>query len=138
MFAFSLLPRFSETDGLGHISNTCLPAWFEEARKELFKLFNPTLSLKTWNLILKKYEIDILQQISYENEILIQTSVANIGNKSLTVLQEAFQSQKPVANAKTVLVYFNYQKNLTEEIPAEIKSQLLNHLMPKKSNSLNI
>lgn len=31
MFEFELLPRLSETDGVGHINNTCLPAWFEEA-----------------------------------------------------------------------------------------------------------
>ncbi len=129
MFRFTLRPRLSETDGLRHINNTALPAWFEEARRDLFELFNPGLSLTAWNLILKKYEIELVAQINHTDELEIVTRVAKIGTKSLTVIQEAFQNDKPVATCRSVIVYFDYASNQTEPIPATIVERLQEHLV---------
>lgn len=42
MFTRTIEPAFYDTDALGHINNTRLPAWFELARNDLFRLFTPT------------------------------------------------------------------------------------------------
>ena len=128
MFEFTLLPRLSETDGLGHINNTVLPAWFEEARRDLFKIFIPDLSMQTWNLILRKYEIEIQNQISHKDFVTITTSVSQIGTKSFTVFQETFQNGDPVASASSVIIYFDYSKGKTAEIPQALKKKLNSHL----------
>lgn len=129
MFTFKVLPRLSETDGLGHINNTVLPVWFEEARRDLFKLFNPDLSLNEWNLILKKYEVEILNQIKHDEFVKITTFVEHIGNSSFVVLQKAEQNGKQVAEAKTVLIYFDYKTQSTAIIPNEIKEKLQSHIL---------
>ncbi len=36
----TILPRFSEVDVLGHVTNTALPVWFEEGRQEIFRHFS--------------------------------------------------------------------------------------------------
>ena len=46
MFKSVVTPRFAETDALGHLGNTALPVWFEEARGPVFELFNPELDIK--------------------------------------------------------------------------------------------
>ena len=51
MFTYTIQPRFSETDGMGHINNTVPPVWFEEARIGVFTIFNPSLTPFQWNLI---------------------------------------------------------------------------------------
>ena len=51
MLSEKLMPRFSETDVLGHINNTALPVWFEAARVPIFKIFTPDLDPKQWKLI---------------------------------------------------------------------------------------
>jgi acyl-CoA thioester hydrolase len=131
MFEFKLLPRLSETDAIGHINNTVLPAWFEEARRDLFKIFIPDLSMQTWNLILRKYEIEIENQISHKDVVTVHTHVSKIGTKSFTVFQEAFQNGVRAATAASVIVYFDYSKNATAEIPEDIKDQLNAHLYQK-------
>jgi len=131
MFEFQILPRLSETDAIGHINNTVLPAWFEEARRDLFKIFIPDLSMQTWNLILRKYEIEIENQISHKDAVTVQTHVSKIGTKSFTVFQAAFQNDMRVATAASVLVYFDYSENTTAEIPEDIKDQLNAHLLQK-------
>jgi acyl-CoA thioester hydrolase len=127
MFTFQILPRLSETDALGHINNTVLPAWFEEARRNLFKIFNPDLTMQAWNLILRKYDIEIINQISHNAMVTINTYVKQIGTKSLTVFQEAFQNSNQVAAATSVLVYFDYSTGMTVEMPGNIREQLKAH-----------
>ena len=43
MFKTMITPRMGDTDAMRHITNTALPVWFEIARTELFKIFNPKL-----------------------------------------------------------------------------------------------
>ena len=130
MFHYTLQPRFSETDCLGHINNAVLPVWLEEARTDLFKLFNPSLAMKTWNLILRKYEVDLIAQIWREHPIEILTSIEKIGNSSLTVLQRVRQNGQEVAVGRTVLVHFDYQSARSVPIPEEIRLLLQPHVEP--------
>ena len=58
MFTRTIEPAFYDTDALGHINNTRLPAWFELARNDLFKLFTPDLNPKQWRLIMARMEVD--------------------------------------------------------------------------------
>lgn len=128
MFTFEILPRLSETDGLGHINNTVLPAWFEEARRGLFQIFNPSLSLAGWNLILKKYEVEIVSQIVHDETVEIQTEVSDIGTKSFTVSQKAFQGGRLAAVYSCLLIYFDYASGKTAAIPQEIVEKLAGHI----------
>lgn len=127
MFQTVIEPRLSETDGLGHINNGVLPVWFEEARKGLFRIFNPTLSLKAWNLILKKFEIEIVQQIFHEEPVTIHTGIAHIGRTSFIVHQVAEQKGRKVAMGSTVLIHFDYGTNLPAPIPAVLIAELETH-----------
>ncbi len=129
MFKYKIEPRLSETDGLGHINNTVLPVWFEEARKDLFRIFNPSLEVKTWNLILKRFEVEIVNQINHTSPVTIITYIEKIGEKSLIVQQEASQDNIKVASGKTVLIHFDYSTNTASEIPKEIRDRLNKHLV---------
>ena len=63
MFEMTTNVRFSETDGAGHVGNTVMVVWFEEARTPLFEMFTPTLALDSWPLILASYQVDFHAQI---------------------------------------------------------------------------
>jgi len=128
MFTFQIQPRLSETDGLKHISNTVLPVWFEEARRDLFMLFNPTMDLENWDLIIKKFEIEIFNRIKHTEKVTIETVIEYIGSSSLIVGQRAFQSGIEVAVAKTVIIHFDYGTGTPAPIPEEIKGRLKPHL----------
>jgi acyl-CoA thioester hydrolase len=126
---FEIQPRFSETDGLGHINNTVLPIWFEEARVDLFRIFNPSLSLQTWNLILKKYEVEFVAQIWRDAPVRIETGIAHLGSSSLTVAQRVVQEEKVVAVGHTVLIHFDYKAGKPAPIPEDIKAKLEPHVI---------
>ncbi len=129
MFKLELEPRFNDTDALGHINNATYLSWFEQARKPLFKIFNPKLDLKKWNLIIARIEIDYLGQGDYCENVILETQVEKIGNSSVVLIQTAFQSSKKIAQAKTVMVYFDYEKNKATPLTEELKNKLTEHLV---------
>ena len=127
MFERTIQPRFSETDALGHISNTTIPVWFEDARQPVFQIFTPDLEIQTWPLILARFEIDFMAQIYYGEDVIIKTGISRLGKSSLDVYQEVWQKQKLAAKGTTTLVHFNYQTQKASPITEEQRSSLLDH-----------
>jgi len=124
MLTTLIQPRFNDTDALGHISNTSFPVWFEESRTSLFKIFHPSLELKTWPLILARTEIDFLAQTYWGAEVIVKTYIGKLGNSSCHVNHEAWQDEKMVAKGSAILIYFDYTTNKSMPIPSDIREQL--------------
>ena len=129
MFTMTVTPRFYETDAMGHINNTVIPGWFETAREPVFRIFNPTLSMKEWNLILARVEVDFVAQSHHGHDVTLITGIEKIGNTSFVVMQEAWQNNLCVARGKAVQVFFNYLTQKSEPLPASMRTKLEVHLM---------
>ena len=127
MFHLELEPRFSDTDALGHISNTTLPVWFEQARTPVFRIFHPTLEAETWPLIIILLEIYLMAQSYWHIPVKIKTGIGKIGNSSFHVIQEAWQGDKQIARGVAVLIHFDYEIEKALPIPDDIKARLAEH-----------
>lgn len=128
MFSLTVEPRFSETDALGHINNTVLPVWFEQARTPIFRFFTPSLAVDEWELILAKIEVSFFKQIYYGAEVEVRTYIQSIGNSSFVVLHEAWQASAKVAEGTAVMVHFDHDTQKTKVLPDEIRTRLGEHL----------
>ncbi len=117
-------PRFSETDALGHISNTTMPVWFETAREAVFSRVHPTMTFDNWPLIIAGYDIALKQQAYLGHNVTIRTGVESIGNSSIRVYQEAWQNDHLVATGRTTMVYFDYQSQRPQPVPADVRERL--------------
>ena len=129
MYSYSVMPGFSDTDGLGHISNTRLPVWFENARDPIFKLFTPTLDLKRWPLILARVTVDFKEQMYLDHQVEIRSYISKIGNASFTTTQEAWQDGICTAKGEATMVHFDYRLKKSVVIPDEIRSLLEQNLL---------
>lgn len=129
MFTMKQQPRFSETDALGHINNTVIPVWFESARDPVFRIFNASLDLNSWNLIIAKIEVNYSAQIQYQAQVEIRTSIKKVGNSSFTVFQQVFQADQCVAFGECIMVKFDYVTNKSAAITDEEKVELNKHLL---------
>lgn len=130
MFEQIISPRFSETDALGHISNTTLPVWFEAARQPVFELFQPGLKVEDWPLILARMEVDFTAQLFYGQDVSLRTGIKKLGNSSLVVYQEAWQAGKLAARGHTTLVHFDYRAQKAAPITGALRDRLTEHLLP--------
>ena len=129
MFSMSIEPRFVETDALGHINNTVLPAWFEQARTPIFKIFTPSLAIDKWELILAKIEVSFLGQIYYGKVVEIKTFIQSIGNSSFVVYHQAWQEEIKVAEGTAILVNFDHTTQKSKPLSDAIKGELNLHLV---------
>ena len=129
MLQETITPRFSETDALGHINNTVIPVWFEQARRPIFQLFTPDLDPKQWRLIIARIEIDYIGELRYGHDITIRTSVAKIGNASFHIAQEVLQTGEIRAKGLAILVHYDYQNHQSKPIPIHIRHKLEQHLL---------
>ena len=129
MFYYSIMPGFSDTDALGHINNTRLPVWFENARDPIFKFFTPELDLNNWPLILARISVDFTEQIYMDMAVEIRTQISKIGNTSFSVHQQAWQNNKCAATGEAIMVHYDYQMKKAVKIPQEIREKLKQHLV---------
>lgn len=125
MIEIKLLPRFKDTDALGHINNASFATWFEEGRRKVFEIFIPDLDPKKWNLIIARLEIDYLGQGYYQKEVTIRTAVEKIGNSSFVLNQEILQDQKVICRGKAFLVHFDYASQKSIPLSDSLKEKLM-------------
>ncbi|XOZ33768.1 acyl-CoA thioesterase [Halomonadaceae bacterium KBTZ08] len=124
MFHHQIEPRFSDTDGLGHISNTAFPTWFEHARMPIFRIFHPSLELASWPLIVARVAIDYKAQCYWGEPVAIQTGIGHVGTSSVQIIQTAHQDGVEVARSEAVLIHFDYASGQSAPIPDPIRAQL--------------
>lgn len=124
MERMTVTPKFGDIDGLGHVNNTIMPGWFEQARNPIYRIFNPDFDFGTWNLILAHFEVDFIAQLYYNKDVEIRTKVLKIGNSSFEVYQEAWQEDVMGAKGKTILVYFDFETQKSTPITGKIREQL--------------
>ncbi|MDL2228658.1 acyl-CoA thioesterase [Treponema sp. OttesenSCG-928-L16] len=135
MFTAVVTPRFGDVDGLGHINNTVLAAWFELGRNPLFRIFEPDLNLshETWPLIMARTEYDFVDELFFQYNVEIRTYVHHIGTKSFTTYHEAWQEGRLCVKGKAVVVHYDFLKKETTPIPEDKKELLAEHLMESRS-----
>lgn len=128
MFVRTVEPAFYDTDALGHINNTRLPAWFELARNDLFKLFTPDLDPKKWRLMLARIDVEYRAELFYGHEIEVRTYISRLGNSSFTVTQEAHQNGTLAGLGNAVMIYYDHQEKRSTPIEGELRKALQEHL----------
>jgi acyl-CoA thioester hydrolase len=124
MLSEVLMPRFSETDVLGHINNTVLPVWFEAARVPIFKIFTPDLNPHAWKLIVAKVEVTFKGELFYGQQVEIKTNIEKIGNSSFVILQQAWQHGECCAEGKTVMVRYDFARKSAQALSADERHAL--------------
>jgi acyl-CoA thioester hydrolase len=125
MHSYPFQVRFSECDGLGHVNNTVYFVYMEEARTDLFRIFNPSLDLNRWNLIIASATCDFRKQATYADKLVVHTYLSKVGSSSMVVEHKIMdEHMEMVAEGKAVMVFFDYEQQKTAPIPESIRSEL--------------
>lgn len=128
MFIEKVMPRFSETDALGHINNTALPIWFEAARTPFFKFFTPDLNPHDWKLIVAKIEVEFKGELFYGHEVEIHSSIARIGNSSFVIKQAVYQRKTLCAVGLATMVRFDFNDKKARSLDERERALLTAHV----------
>lgn len=126
--------RFCETDAIGHVNNTSHFLYLEEARTKFFKEVYPNRPV-TKTFMIAKISCTYLNEAFSGQTLTINTVVSKIGTTSFTIEQtiENKENNVMVAEAETVIVWFDYENKKSLKIP-EILYDNLKKYSPTKVN----
>lgn len=123
--------RFSETDALGHISNISYFIYLEQARIDFFEELGLGTDIAEWKIILISAKCDFVRQGYFNQRLKVLTEVSRIGNSSFMMVHQIVDEKtgELIAKGEAGAVYFNFEIQKSERMPAEFKLKLEKHLV---------
>ena len=112
--------RFRDLDSLGHMNNAVYATFVEQAR---IAYLSPR-GAEVVNMILARLEIDFRSPVEFGETVEIAVKPTRVGTKSFDLGYELKSGDRLVAEAKTVLVAYDYERARSIELPPEWKERL--------------
>jgi acyl-CoA thioester hydrolase len=118
--------RFRDTDGMGHVNNAVFSTYLEQARLAWFgqarfgEAGEPPLS----DVILARTEIDFRSPLRTGEVVEVGVRTSRLGTKSFELEYELHATGRLVAEAKSVLVGYDYGSGESVAIPDRWKRRL--------------
>jgi acyl-CoA thioester hydrolase len=112
--------RFRDVDSMGHVNNAVFLTYLEEARIA----FLLPLGAEVSSMILARVEIDFRAPLRMGDEVEIGVRPANVGTKSFELEYEVRTRDLVAAEAKTVIVSFDYESGRSIEVPESWREAL--------------
>ena len=105
--------RFRDVDALGHVNNAVFLTYLEEARIG----FLQPIGAEASGMILARVEIDFRAPLRIGDELEIGVRPVGVGTKSFELAYQVRARETVAAEAKTVLVSFDYETGRPVEVP---------------------
>jgi acyl-CoA thioester hydrolase len=118
--------RFRDLDSMGHVNNAVYLTWIETARIEFMRDLGAFERPATdeMSMILARVELDFRSAVAFGEGVEIGVRVGRLGTKSFELEHALVSGGRTVAEARTVLVAYDYDSNSSKEIPAEWRRRL--------------
>lgn len=123
--------RYNDLDPLGHVNNTAMAIFFEQARCELIA---PRLKAhgRQLDMVLASTAIEYLHEITYPGEVEVGTLASRIGTKSFTLQHGVFQNGICAGTGQVVMVVFDLERRASVAPPADVRG-LIESLLAQPS-----
>ena len=105
--------RFADLDSFGHMNNSIYFTFFEQARVAFLRPHDADYT----EMILARCEIDFRAQVSLGETVEIALTPTRVGTKSFELSYEMKVGERLVAEAKTVLVAYDYERSESRPLP---------------------
>jgi acyl-CoA thioester hydrolase len=112
--------RFRDLDSLAHMNNAVYSTFIEQARIAFLSPHGADVE----NMILARLEIDFRSAAELGETIEISVTPTRVGTKSFDLEYVLRAGERVVAQAKTVLVAYDYEHGRSVEIPSTWKERL--------------
>jgi acyl-CoA thioester hydrolase len=124
MFVHREQVRFRDLDPMGHVNNAVFLTYIESARVAFLRQLGAAPTLEDMSIIVARIEIDFRAPVRLGDEVEISARVSRFGDKSFDLDHELRVEGRIVAEAKTVLVTYDYSKREAVPIPRDWREKL--------------
>jgi len=112
--------RFSDQDPNLHVNNTAFAVYAEAGRVDYLNAMRRHLGIEPRSA-LASVQISYVNQLHYPGNVRVGTRLLRLGNKSYALGQGLFAGDTIVATSEAVLVFFDYAKNASRQVPTELR-----------------
>lgn len=123
-FVHSETVRFSDLDGFGHVNNAVFSMYLEAARLAWFGRYAADEPMPLRDVILARTEIDFRSQVVFGETVAIGVRPSRVGTKSFEFEFELRAGDRLAAEAKSVLVGYDYDSERSVEVPERWRLRL--------------
>jgi acyl-CoA thioester hydrolase len=113
--------RFRDLDGMGHVNNAVFLTYLEQAR---LAWFGEAEELPLRDVILARTEIDFRSPLHVGEAVEVGVRPSRIGTKSFELEYELRADGRLVAEAKSVLVGYDYERGASIAVPERWRRRL--------------
>jgi acyl-CoA thioester hydrolase len=124
MFVHRERVRFRDLDALGHVNNAVFLTYIESARLAFLVDLGAAATFEEMHIIVARIEIDYRVPVGLGEEVAIGVLASRLGDKSFDLDYELRVGDTVVAEAKSVLVGYDYDKGETVTIPDDWRERL--------------
>jgi acyl-CoA thioester hydrolase len=121
-----LVPRFRDTDAMGHINNAVYVTYLEVARQNYWRALDAQSDYRRVPFILAGVKIDFRSEALVKETLALAIHCAWIGNKSFGFEYEirARVTSRLVVEASSVQVCYDYTSKTSMAVPPELRQRL--------------
>ena len=119
--------RYADLDPIGHVNNTAMPMFFEEARCSLIYPVLQANGRGDLDLVLVRTIIDYVKELSYPGAVEVGSRVHRVGTKSLHMVHGVFDAATGACagTGECILVIFSRQTRTSVAPPEELRQRLI-------------
>ena len=121
-----LVPRFRDTDAMGHLNNAVYVTYFEVARTAYWRALTGDKDYQKVPFILAHTTIDFRSPAFVHETLLVGIRVSRLGTKSFECAYrvEDEATGRLVCEGRSVQVIFDYAKDRSYPIPEELRAKV--------------
>jgi acyl-CoA thioester hydrolase len=108
--------RFRDCDAMGHVNNAVYSTYLEESRIGVLGGLG--------DFILARVEIDFRSELRAGEEVEVRTRCPRVGRKSFELEHVISADGRVVAEARSVLVSYDYGRGESVPVPDELRARL--------------
>lgn len=123
-FVHEEVVRFSDLDGFGHVNNAVFSTYLEQARLAWFGRCDGEEPMPLRDVILARTEIDFRSPLVFGETLEIGVRPSRLGTKSFELEYELRAGGRLVAEAKSVLVGYDYESGRSVEVSERWRRRL--------------
>jgi len=121
-----LVPRFRDTDAMGHLNNAVYVTYFEVARTAYWRALTGDRDYQKVPFILAHTTIDFRSPAFVHETLLVGIRVARLGTKSFecSYRVEDEATGRLVCEGRSVQVIFDYARDASFPMPEDLKEKV--------------
>ncbi|MBP3785630.1 MAG: acyl-CoA thioesterase [Bacteroidaceae bacterium] len=122
--------RFIDVDRFGHVNNNYYFAYYDLGKQEYLKeVLHEDMMGGDLVPVVVHIDADFFVPVYYGDNIVIETRISHIGEKSFVLQQRAVnaQSETTVCQCTTIMVCYDLKQNCSVEMPKDYRTKIENY-----------